>query len=295
MDTMQLRLFVSAAKTLNFSRTAEQFFISQPAVTHSIKILEASLGAKLFDRTGRKIVLTEEGAEFLPYAVRALETLNSAEMRIQNMAQGQHGVIRVAALSSSASLLSACISNLRRKLPSIQVEVDILDGTELIDSIRKGSYNFYFAYSEMLTGMSNYTFSLLSRERLELFVNKSVSGNIDLNDWSTMKMYPFIFVSRSDVWLAARISRILKNRGLAPNTVVSFNRIEAAAFSVNVGTGISILPGVLKNLLILPDTVTFPIAGDETGIELVLAWKHTQNTFAGQLFRDAVNETTARV
>ena len=101
MDTMQLRLFVSAANTLNFSRTAEQFFISQPAVTHSIKILEMSLGVKLFNRTSRKITLTAEGLEFLPYAVRALETLSSAEMRLQNMAY--HSRTRLAVYVSHVS------------------------------------------------------------------------------------------------------------------------------------------------------------------------------------------------
>ena len=293
MDTAQLRIFISAANTLNFSRTAEQFYISQPAVTHSIKILETSLGVKLFNRTSRKITLTEEGLEFLPYAVRALETLNSAEMRLQNMAQGRIGHIRIAALSSSSNQLSDCLFNLHRTYPSIQVDIDILEGTDLVNSIRKDSYNFYFANSEMLAGATNYTFSHISQERLYLYVNKEVAKHIDVSDWATIKDYPFVSISRSDTWLTGRISRICKNRGVAPNIINYYNRAEAAIVSVNAGIGLAILPRALSKLFQLPNVVTFPIEGDDANIEHVFAWKNTHSTMACQLFKDIALKTLA--
>jgi DNA-binding transcriptional LysR family regulator len=294
MDTIQLRIFISAANTLNFSRTAEQFFISQPAVTHSIKILETSLGVKLFNRTSRKITLTEEGLEFLPYAIRALETLNSAEMRLQNMAQGRIGHIRIAALSSSSYQLSDCLVELHRRYPSIQVDIDLLEGTDLVNSIRKGSYNFYYANSEMLSGATDYTFSHISQERLYLFVNKEIADKIDVRDWSTIKDYPFVSISRSDTWLTSRISRICKNRDITPNIINYYNRAEAAIVSVNAGIGIAILPGPLRLLYKLPDIVTFPIEGDDASIEHVFAWKHTQTTMACQLFKEIAIEMLTR-
>ena len=291
MDTMQLRLFVSAANTLNFSRTAEQFYVSQPAVTHSIKILESSLGVKLFNRTSRKITLTEEGLEFLPYAVRALETLNSAEMRLQNMAQGRVGHICVAALSSSSRQLSSCLFNLHKKYPSIQVDIDLLEGTDLVNSVRKGSYDFYFANSEMLSGATNYSFTSISQERLELYASKEFADKIDIDDWSTLKDIPFVSISRSDTWLTSRISRICKNRGITPNIINYYNRAEAALVSVNAGIGIAILPRALRFLYQLPDVVTFAIEGDDANIEHVFAWKHTQSTMASQLFKVIATET----
>ena len=291
MDTVQLRIFISAANTLNFSRTAEQFFISQPAVTHSIKILENSLGVKLFNRTSRKITLTEEGLEFLPYAIRALETLSSAEMRLQNMAQGRIGYIRIAALSSSSLQMSDCLINLHNKYPSIQVDIDLLEGTDLVNSIRKGSYDFYFANSEMLSGAANYTSAHISQERLDLYVNQAIAEKIDPSDWSTIKEYPFVSISRSDTWLTSRISRICKNRGITPNIINYYNRAEAAIVSVNAGIGIAILPRALLLLYKLPNVVTLPINGDDANIEHVFAWKHTQSTMACQIFREIAIET----
>jgi len=291
MDTMQLRLFVSAANTLNFSRTAEQFYISQPAVTHSIKILETSLGVRLFSRTSRKIALTEEGLEFLPYAVQALETLSSAEMRLQNMAQGRIGYIRVAALSSLAYHLSDCLVNLHKKYPSIQVDIDLLEGTELVNSTRNGVHDFYFSNSEMLSGATSYTFTIISQERLELFVNKNIVDKIDLDDWSTIKDYPFVSISRSDAWLTGRIARICKSRGITPNIINYYNRAEAAIVSVNAGIGIAILPRALHRLYQLPNVVPLTICGDDANVEHVFAWRREQNTTASQIFKEIAMET----
>jgi len=291
MDTMQLRLFVSAANTLNFSRTAEQFFISQPAVTHSIKILESSLGVKLFNRTSRRITLTAEGLEFLPYAVRALDTLSSAEMRLQNMAQGRTGHIRIASLSSLAYYLSDCLVALHKKYPSIQVDIDLLEGTELVNSVRKGSYDFYFSNFEMLSGATSYTYTLINSGLLELFVNRDIVDKIDLNDWSTLKDYPLVSISRSDAWLTARIARVCKNRGITPNIINYYNRAEAAIISVNAGIGIAILPRSLYRIALLPNVVSFQIEGEDSIIDNVFAWKHEQSTTACHLFKEVAIET----
>ena len=290
MDTVQLRLFVSASNTLNFSRTAEQFFISQPAVTHSIKILELSLGVKLFNRTGKRISLTAEGLEFLPYAVRALETLSSAEMRLQNMAQGRTGHIRIASLSSMANQLSDCLVSLYRRYPSIQVDIDLLEGTDLVNSIRMGTYDFYFSNSEMLSGATEYTSTPVSYDRLDLYVNKEIANKIDINDWSTVKDYPFVSISRSDAWLTGRIARICKNRGVTPNIINYYNRAEAAIISVNSGIGIAILPNTFSELYRLPDVMTLQIPGDDTEIVRVFAWKQTQSTTACLIFREIAIE-----
>ena len=290
MDTMQLRLFISAATTLNFSRTAEQFFISQPAVTHSIKILETTMGVKLFNRTSRRITLTAEGLEFLPYAVKALEMLTSAEMRLQNMAQGRTGHIRIASLSSMANQLSDCLVSLYVKYPSIQVDIDLLEGTEIVNSIRKGAYDFYFANSEMLSGATNYTFAPVSLDRLVLFVNKDIVDGIDTKDWQTLKDYPFVSISRSDAWLTGRIARIAKNRGVTPNIINYYNRAEGAIVSVNAGIGMAVLPSALQKLYRLPNVTTLDIPGDDTDIVRVFAWKQAQSTTACLLFKEIALE-----
>lgn len=78
MDFKWLHTFVTAAKYENFRKTAETLFLSQPTVTVHIKLLEKEISCKLFQRSGRKIQLTEEGKAYVPFAMRLLEDYETA-------------------------------------------------------------------------------------------------------------------------------------------------------------------------------------------------------------------------
>ena len=66
MDLEQLMTFVLAARTQNFRETGRQRFLNQATVSHHIASLEADLGVVLFQRIGRRVVLTASGHEFVP-------------------------------------------------------------------------------------------------------------------------------------------------------------------------------------------------------------------------------------
>lgn len=291
MDILQLRLFVSVANTLNFSRTAQQYFISQPAVSHHIKMLENALGVRLLSRTSRKITLTEEGLEFLQYVNEALEIISDAENRVQNMAQGRTGHIRIAALSSTSHLLSACLVQLFKNYPTIQVDVDLLEGSEMIYAIQQESYDFYFSILDMIAGSDAYTYTPIAKDRLELFINTDIAHDIDISDWTTIKGHPFVSIRKSDAWLTNQIKHICKNRGITPNIINYYNRAEAVVLAVNAGIGAAILPGELKRLYQHPNVVTLPIQGDDAEVAYVFAWKNGNSTTANVIFKDIVLST----
>lgn len=70
MDDFRLRVFITAAKTLNFTKCAEQLFISQPAVSKHIGELESRYKVQLFERSGSRLALTEAGRVMLEHAER---------------------------------------------------------------------------------------------------------------------------------------------------------------------------------------------------------------------------------
>ena len=285
MDTLQLRLFISISNTLNFSRTAEQFFITQPAVTHHIKMLESSLGVKLFNRTSRKITLSEEGMEFLKYAGEALKVISAGENRIQNMAQGRKGHIRIAALSSITYPLRVCLGMLYQNYPEIQVHVDILEGSELMTAAQKDDYDFYFSIGDMIS-YPNYASVPISEDALELFANTANMDSIDISDWSTVERHPFTSIRKSDAWLTNRIRHICRNRGIVPNIINYYNRADAVILSVDAGIGIAILPGELKRLYQRPNVATLPISGEDAQLTYVIAWRKTKYTKPFSIFKD---------
>ncbi len=78
MEIHQLRYFCAVADTGSFSRAAEHSHVSQPSLSQQILKLEAELGARLFDRLGRSVRLTDVGKAFLPRALSVLRELEAA-------------------------------------------------------------------------------------------------------------------------------------------------------------------------------------------------------------------------
>ena len=99
MELHQLRYFCAVAETGSFSRAAEQSHVSQPSLSQQIMKLEDELGARLFDRLGRSVRLTDVGKTFLPRArsvLRELEVAKGDVIERKDVARGQAGSCGVA-------------------------------------------------------------------------------------------------------------------------------------------------------------------------------------------------------
>ena len=290
MNFLQYELFASVARTLNLSKTAQQYNISQPAVSHQLKALEESVGLNLVRRTKRGVVLTDAGRELLPYVQEILAINNQAENRMQNIAAGTVGHIRIAALSSASYQVSDCLVSLFAKHADIQADISLLEGAELIEALRENSHDFYFGVSPMTPDNMGFESAVIARGRLELFVNRAVADSIDLNDWSTVACQPFVSVPRSDVSLDKKIMTICANRGFEPRIISIYNRAESVVLSVNAGLGVAILPGALRELYQRPNVVTFPIEGEDARADTIFLWNPATLTDTGKIFKDIVLE-----
>src|SRR3954464_8876989 len=78
LDTRLLRAFVAVAEELSFTRAAQRLFLAQQALSSQVQQLETRLGLTLFERTTRKVALTDAGERLLPHARSALQALDTA-------------------------------------------------------------------------------------------------------------------------------------------------------------------------------------------------------------------------
>ena len=76
-----IRAFEAAARHLSFNRAAEELHVTPSAISHQVRTLEEHLGAKLFDRLTRRVVLTADGQAFLPPVHTALDQIDAAVQR----------------------------------------------------------------------------------------------------------------------------------------------------------------------------------------------------------------------
>lgn len=298
MDFVQLNIFISLAQTLNFSRTAEIFFLTQPAVSHQIKMLERSLGATLLERNKRNVALTSEGQAFLTYAVQMIDMAQNAKNRIKNISEGRTGHIRIAALSSTTLILSECLAIFSKRYPLIQVDINILEGSDFIDAFNKNNvttpdyekYDFFFMTKAMLPKVNQYKYTITGNYQLHLYVHCDDAAFINMSDWSTIEKYPFVSVSQSEYVLTKRIEEIFKNRGCSPRIVNYYNRAESVIISVNAQIGVAILPPSLAHIYYRPNVVTLPIEGEDAYVSSIIACNKETLSAAAIKFDEVVNQ-----
>jgi len=121
MEVRQLQIFCTLAEELNFTRTAQRVHTVQSNVTTQIKTLEAELGAKLFDRLGRRVVLTEVGRRFQPFAIRALNAMEKGRRAVESDSEPS-GPLRIETPKGVLTYrLPAIVTALRKRFPRIEL------------------------------------------------------------------------------------------------------------------------------------------------------------------------------
>lgn len=120
----QLQAFVEVAQQGSFTRAAKRLLVSQPALTVTVRELERDLGVRLFDRTTRKVQLTQEGAGFLPTAERLLADVRAAVEDVREVAERRRGQVRLASLPSVATdVLPDILARFGEAYPGITVHL----------------------------------------------------------------------------------------------------------------------------------------------------------------------------
>jgi DNA-binding transcriptional LysR family regulator len=124
VDLRQLRAFVAVARSLNFTRAADELHIAQPSLSYTIQQLEKTLGFSLLKRTTRTTELTHEGATFLIEAAAVLARYESAMERAVQIARGELGQLRVGYLIGAAVDHVPAISRaFNDAYPDVQLEL----------------------------------------------------------------------------------------------------------------------------------------------------------------------------
>ena len=125
-DLKQLRHFVCVVDTGNITRAAELQYITQPALTRSIKKMEERIGAKLLDRTPRKITPTEAGRVLYRYAKIIINQAERALLDVTAVSQGEQGHVHIGIAALFApTLISHLIPHLSARFPGLQVRIGI--------------------------------------------------------------------------------------------------------------------------------------------------------------------------
>ncbi|MGD8161971.1 LysR family transcriptional regulator [Pantoea sp. FN0307] len=239
----QLRVFVAVAQHGSFSQAGQVIGLSQSAVSHSIKELEAEMGIRLLDRTTREVLLTSAGQLLANRLERLLEELNTTLLDARSFGQQRSGTVRVAASQTiSAHLMPQCLAASQLNYPEIKVMLRDRPQQWVIQSVRDAEVDFGIVVGPLTAGeftsqpILDEPFLLLCRQDDKLAQVKELH-------WRMLSGRPLVlqdYASGSRVL----IDEALRQQQVQAEIVQEIGHPTTLYPMVEAGIGISILPAL---------------------------------------------------
>lgn len=148
MEMQQVRYFLAVAKTLNFTRAAENCNVTQPALTRAIKQLEAELGGELIRREGRLSHLTDLGTRMLPLLTQCYDSALNAKSLAAKVKSGDVASISVGIMPTfDVALLIPGLAEIERVFPGVQLVIRRGTSEQVGEWLKNGDIEIAFGGS----------------------------------------------------------------------------------------------------------------------------------------------------
>lgn len=138
----RIKTFLDLCKTLNFTRTAENLFITQPAVTQHIRLLENEYGVKLFKFSGKAFTLTAEGEILYRYAISSRSNALGVKKELENLVIGQPSISLGATKTIGEFIMPSFLAGYVKKHPNTNISLAVDNTHNLMQQIDDGTLDF---------------------------------------------------------------------------------------------------------------------------------------------------------
>ncbi|WP_027801465.1 LysR family transcriptional regulator [Paraburkholderia dilworthii] len=287
MELKLLRAFLTIAELRHFGQAADLLCVSQPALSKQIAALEASLGARLFERGRHGAELTTFGAGFLPDAEALIRDADDILTRAREASSGTRGFLRVGLGLSTLTEVPQLVADFRKRYPNIGVTLNDLSSAEQTRRLLSGKLEVGFLRLPAEAGLSS--FPMLD-EALGLAIPqharwKRIPSNLDeLNEAG------FIALARGrGPGLAAQIDRWCAAHGFVPNVIQHTDDIQTVLAGVAAGVGAAFLPSRVQYLL--RDARVLSLRGPGARWRVGLAWQTARDDAVVKCFVAFVQAT----
>ncbi|MBD9443298.1 transcriptional regulator CynR [Pseudomonas sp. PDM04] len=226
MLARHIQYFLAVAEHLSFTKAAAALYVSQPALSQQVRQLEESLGAQLFDRSGRTTRLTDAGDVYLQYARRAAQELQEAKRAIHDVSDLSRGSLRVAVTPTFTTyLVGPVVEAFHARYPKITLNLKEISQERIEDLLLAGELDVGIAFDEVNSPdidsvpLLDETLALVVSRRHPLAKEKSV-GLQALNAESLV-LLSTEFATRD------QIDRYCREHGIHPQVLMEANALGA--------------------------------------------------------------------
>lgn len=241
MELHQLRYFCAVADSGSFSRAAEQTHVSQPSLSQQIIKLEDELGARLFDRLGRSVQLTDLGKTFLPRARAVLRELEAARGDVVEQKDAIGGTIAVGVIPTVAPyFLPAQLTFLSRRFPQARVTVVEEITPVLLERLRASLVDVAIL-ALPIRGHEFETFPLLREDLFAALPRQHQYAKRASLALKELRAEPFLLLRDGHCFRDTAVAACDRAR-LNPQIVFESGQFSSILSMVRAGMGVSIVP-----------------------------------------------------
>jgi DNA-binding transcriptional LysR family regulator len=274
MDLVELKIFKAVAEQGGITKAAATLHRVQSNVTTRVKQLEQRLGAKLFNRQGRKLVLSSEGKVLLAYADRLLRLQAEAQAAVKGHAP--HGIFKLGALESTAATrLPPVLARYHRDYPAVRLELVTGTSGALVDRVLREEIEAAFVAEPFPA--KNLEMQHAFTEELVLITPKSHGRVSTPKDIGSRIVLGFTtgcsYRRRLEAWLGR--SSVVAER------VMEYGSYHAIAACVAAGSGIAVIPkSVLRAVGAEAQVAVHPLPANVARARTMLVWRRAHQSAA---------------
>ena len=259
LDSRQLRAFTVLAQTGSFTQAAKKLFLSQSAISHSMKALEEDVGCRLLDRMGKRIVLTLAGEQLLHHVEKILQEMVAARSSLQELGKWGKGRLRLGASSAACQyILPSVLREFKASFPQCALNIEPGDTPECLELLNQNRIDLAVAMEPKLQDPIEF---------LPMFTDELVFLVAPQHPWAAsghvireeIPKQNYILYNKAS-YTFRLIEDYFRQEDMVLNTMIEFGSMEAIKELVKLGLGVGILtPWIVHQELAERSLVSLPL------------------------------------
>lgn len=199
MEIRLIKYFLTIAEEKNITKAAEKLHMSQPPLSRQLKLLEDELGVVLFERSNKKLELTQEGYYLKSRSEEILELIEQTEMQLKEMSKGVRGTINIGTIETAGlGVLPNWIAEFQKQFPNVKYSMWSGNSDEITEKLNKGLIDIGIVREPFNKEM--YEYVNLEEESWVALINKEHKFAQEINETISLNKIghePIIIPSRS--------------------------------------------------------------------------------------------------
>jgi DNA-binding transcriptional LysR family regulator len=291
VELRHLRYFVAVAEELNFTRAARRLHVSQPPLGQQIRQLEEELGVLLFERTKRRVSLTEAGRVFLEAAEGTLRQAETAAELARRAGRGEVGSLTIGFISSASyEVLPRMLRAYRARHPEVRLQLKQMATSRQVHALSERTLHLGFLGERLQEDWLEQ--HVVAREPLLAVVPTTHPlAGLERIRLEQLASEPFVMHPRR----AApknydRIVVLCQRAGFSPNVEQEALEMQTRAGLVAAGMGVSLLPASVRHLRI-DGIACLPLEDEIDPVEIIATWRRDHSSPLLEGFLEITRQT----